>query len=88
MISPTVNESGTVLGTIAIDNATTPGNKQPTMSLLASDFDKESQFLVARSILNFKAKSVKSKRLKLTDDEPDEKLNGQNQAQKLGVISL
>ena len=75
-----------MLGTAVVDNATMTGYKQPTMSLLASDFDKESQFLVARSILNFKAKSVKSKRLKITDDEPDEKLQGPAQATKYGVV--
>lgn len=53
------------------DGKTVTGFKQATQSILASDFDKQSQFLVARSILNFKAKSVKSKRLKITDEEEE-----------------
>jgi hypothetical protein len=53
------------------DGKTVTGFKQATQSILASDFDKQSQLLVARSILNFKAKNVKSKRLKLTDEDEE-----------------
>jgi hypothetical protein len=76
-----------VLATVMVDAKTMTGLKQPTQSILASDFDKQSQMLVARSILNFKAKSVKSKRLKITDDEPDEKPPGISQGGKLAVGS-
>lgn len=83
--SQTFNEASTNLGPGLMDGKTVTGLKQPTQSILASDFDKQSQMLVARSILNFKAKNVKSKRLKITEDEPDEKVQVGNQAGQHGV---